>query len=181
MIRTNRQLHAVLSALEVPRDLESYLLALLALGREFAARDPGREPTPDEIAALFTAAVVAPAPPLDAAARALPPWYEEPRPHGSARFVAILADQIVDLEAMRVAGQLDDPHRGFGITSPRGGRWSNLDATVYVECAAAGSVGESTEIVLVTPPEPVAAGDRKRRSFGWNGVCDLLIKGQIYE
>lgn len=183
-IRSNRDLYACLTALKVSRDLESYLRALLGLGREFAAQSPEREPTADEIAGLFTAASDAPAIELDPAWRELPPPWHEPRPHGLARFTAILAHQIADLQAMRSNGQLEDSNRYFGLNAPSGARWFNFDPTSYLECGTSGSVGgwtDDSEIVLVTPPEPVNEDDESRRSFGWDGLCDLLVCGQIYE
>lgn len=183
-IRSNRDLYACLTALKVQRDLESYLRALYGLGREFAAANPDRDPTPDEVAALFSAAADAPAIASDESWRAVPPPWEEPRPHGHARFAAILVHQIADLEAMRSSGQLDDSNRYFGLDAPGGARWYNFDPTSYLECGTSGSVGgwaDDAEILLVTPPAAVADDDESRRSFGWEGVCDLLVCGQIYE
>lgn len=183
-IRSNRDLYACLTALKVLRDLESYLRALYGLGREFAAANPERDPTPDEAAYLFSEAAVAPAIASDPSWRAVPPPWEEPRPHGHARFAAILVHQIADLEAMRSSGQLDDSNRYFGLDAPSGARWYNFDPTSYLECGTSGSVGgwaDDAEIVLVTPPQAVAEDDESHRSFGWEGVCDLLVCGQIYE
>ncbi len=183
-IRSNRDLYACLTALKVLRDLESYLRALLGLGQEFAAYHPAREPTPAEVATLFMTAAAAPAIELDPAWHGRPPPWEEPRPRGLARFEAILIHQILDLQAMRSRGQLDDSNRYFGLDAPSGARWYNFDPTSYLECGTSGSVGgwaDDAEILLITPPELVAEDDESRRSFGWEGVCDLLVCGQIYE
>ncbi len=183
-VRSNRELYACLTALKVARDLETYLRALLGLGRSFAAEHPEREPNPDEIAALFTAAATATAIELEASWRERPPPWKAPRPHGVARFEAILIHQIADLQAMHSSGQLGDSNRYFGLDAPSGARWYNFDPASYLECGACGSVGgwaDDAEIVLVTPPEPIDEDDESRRSFGWDGICDLLVCGQIYE
>ncbi|MBK7825383.1 hypothetical protein [Nannocystis sp.] len=183
-IRSNRDLYTCLTALKVLRDLESYLRALLGLGREFASRHGEREPSPDEVAALFIAAASAPAIELEPAWLERPPPWQEPRPHGRDRFEAILVHQIADLQAMRRRGQLEDSNRYFGLDAPSGARWYNFDPSSYLECGASGSVGgwaDDAELLLVTPPEPVPDDDESRRALGWDGVCDLLVCGQIYE
>lgn len=182
-IRSNRDLYACLTTLKVLRDLESYLRALLGLGRAFTDLHPGRDPRPGEVATMFMVAASAPATESEPAWQVRPPW-EEPRPHGFARFEAILIHQIADLQAMRSSGQLGDSNRYFGLDAPSGARWYNFDPASYLECGASGSVGgwaDDAEVLLVTPPETVAEDDETRRSFGWEGVCDLLVCGQIYE
>jgi hypothetical protein len=66
------------------RDLETYLRALLGLGRQLRRPStPSREPNPDEVAALFTAAATAPAIDLEASWRERPTALEgaaPPRP-----------------------------------------------------------------------------------------------------
>lgn len=180
-VRTNRDLYAQLTALGIQRDLELYLRALLAGGRRFGPR----EPTPDEIVALLTAAGSDEPAEFEEAWRSRPRlWDETPPPSGLARFESLLIGQIVDLDRMRASGQLADDQRYFGLDAPGGGRWYNFDPRSYLECGVAGSVGgtdDDDERELVTPPELVSDDDESRVSFGWSGLCDLLHSGQIYE
>lgn len=179
--RTNHELYAQLTTLGVQRDLETYLRALLAAGRAFGPR----EPDADEVVALLRAASTAEPAEFDGAwLTRLPTWQLDPQPQGLARFESILLDQIADLRRMRDNGQLADDQRYFGIDAPSGRRWYNFDPTSYLECGASGSVGGwqgDDQRVLVTPPEAVDDDDEGRRSFGWEGLCDLLECGRCYE
>lgn len=179
--RTNRELYATLTALDIKRDLETYLRALLAAGRAFGPREPDAG---DALAMLTAAATCEPLEFDDAWLARLPAWQQEPPPQGLARFEAILVEHIADLRRMRDNGQLANDLRYFGVESPSGARWYNFDPSSYLECGLAGSVGgwqDDDEVVLVTPPEVVAEDDETRRSFGWEGLCDLLVCGRCYE
>ncbi len=179
-IRSNRELYAYLTGLGVQRDLEEYLRALLGLGIEFGTR----EPSATEVAEMFAAAATAEPIELDPAWLNRPPSWKEPRPRNRTCFEAILVEQIVDLQRMRANGQLADSNRYFGLDAPSGARWYNFDPASYLECGTTGSVGgwgDDIEVELVTPPEAIDDDDERRRSFGWEGVCDLLVCGRCYE
>jgi len=179
-VRTNRDLYTQLTALGSKRDLETYLRALLAGVRRLAAHLGPREPTPDQIVDLLTAAGTDEPADFDAAS---PPTQDRPL-SGLPGALSILLGQIADLMRMRSNGQLADDNRYFGLDAPSGARWYNFDPTSYLECGVAGSVrGTDTddELELVTPPAPVDDNDEHRASFGWTGLCHLLLAGQSYE
>lgn len=180
-IRTNRELYAHLTAIgPTSRDLETFLRALLRVGRESGPD----EPSAHAVAMMFTAAVTAPPAEDEPTWSSQRPAWQEPRPQGKARFEAILIDQIVDLQRMRANGQLADDHRYFGLDAPSGARWYNFDPASYLEGGASGTIGgwaSDDEVVLVTPPADIPEDDETRRSFGWEGLCDLLVCGQCYE
>lgn len=136
-----------------------------------------------------------------------PIWYEqymELRSIESKDFSAcraMLIMQIVDLYEMKQVGVFENPHRFYGIDSPRGRRWYNFTTTGYLECASAGAIGgweprDDTGRVML--PGPVSVIDEnghvscvdsdhvdfKRNeleSISWEQVWNFLFCGQIYE
>lgn len=177
-VRTNRDLYAQLTALGIKRDLETYLRALRDGVRRFNEHFGPREPTPDEIVTLLSAAGT------DEPPEHIDAWPSNPGPGGLVRVESILIRQIADLVRMRASGQLADDNRYFGLDAPDGGRWYNFDPASYLECGVAGSVhgsDDDDELELVTPPAPVDDDDEARRRFGWTGLCELLLAGQSYE
>lgn len=112
-----------------------------------------------------------------------------------------LANQVIDLREMDVAGTLKDEHRYFGIDSPAGSRWYNFDPHTFVECGMTGTFGgwepecesgrqyvpglvayidENGEMQsgrpedLEEPPLPMA-------TISWDDFADFLWSGQCYE
>lgn len=179
-VRTNRDLYLVLTRLGVQRDLETFLRALLRAGRSFGTR----EPSADEVATMLTTAATGEPEEFDAAWLSRPPPWTGPERPARARWEDALIAQIADLRRMKDNGQLADSERYFGLNAPSGTRWYNFDPASYLECGTSGSVGgwdESSPVELVTPPAVVDDDDLERRSFGWEGFCDLLSCGSCYE
>lgn len=142
--------------------LADYLRALLRLGRQL-----GDAPlTLARLAQLLDEARTATPEPYD------PGWatdYGAPTPDGTfANWERTLKDQVIDLEEMRETGQLEDPERYFGLTSPRGGRWYNFDVESFLERGVAGLFDDDQ-----TGDVPL--------DVSWETFADLLRSGQYYE
>ena len=143
-MRTNRDLYRAIGELagrykSSDRSLEQYLLALLRLARSHYRAHGDALSLPD-FCRLLTDAFTADPISFE------PRWRDDysaldTRLPGFAGCEATFIRQIVDLREMDETGKLADEMRYFGIFAPRGSRWYNFSPTIYLECAAAGSVG----------------------------------------
>jgi hypothetical protein len=143
-LKTNRDLYRAIGELverrkSSDRTLEQYLRALLGLARQYHD-DNADALSVSDFHRLLSEAFTAD--PIDFEPR----WREECRSLDTSQpaFVgceAALIQQIVDLREMDEAGILSNEYRYFGIDAPRGARWYNFAPTIYLECAAAGSIG----------------------------------------
>ncbi len=180
------------------RSLETYLLALLGLSREFADR-PAL--TVDEFLGLLAGAFTA------EPVRFQSKWRDrqdppEVGPFDFRRWDSLVIAQIVDLREMDENGEIRNEYRYGGIDSPRRNRWYNFDTASYLECAAAGSVGgwqpgDATGRSFVPGPclgtdsagNPVLVNpeDFERPQFeipadlSWAFFADFMESGQLYE
>jgi hypothetical protein len=123
------------------------------------------------------------------------------RANGFAGWDSTIRRQVDDLRAMNATGKLQDEQRYFGIHSPSGQSWYNLDPCGYIECATAGSLGgweegdetgrhyvtgqvaavdEKGEIVSVDP-RSLDQALAEVKSLSWDQLKDFLWCGQNYE
>jgi hypothetical protein len=147
----------------VNRDLEEYLLALLALMRQALGQPMSRELILRLLEQAFTAepesfdeawlAIIEP--PDDILESPLDPN----DPQASAYSESVLKFQIAELHKMR-SKQLIDDNRYFGLSSETGHDWYNFDPHTLLECGAAG-LGEV--------------------DCSWSTLGELLEMGRIYE
>jgi hypothetical protein len=199
-IKTNRDLYLALGQLikkekENERSLESYLLALLNLGKNMKHR---KVLTLDEFIDLLTTAFSAEPLIFDEAWKKLE--YQRDL-EGFAAWQNTLIHQIVDLREMAEKGTLNDNMRYFGIDAPRGSRWYNFEPQGFLECAVSGSYGgwqESDDTGRDYVPSPVAVlGESGKiesvdprdiddpitelKEISWEEFQHFLFMGQIYE
>ncbi len=197
---TSRDLYQAVAALRerhrgAGRSLEAYLLALWSLARPLA-----HQPSLsfDAFVRILDEAHTAAPPPFDEAWRALPDEAEELT--GFAGWEQVIIRQIRILREMAEAGTLENEHRYFGVSAPRGDPWFNFDPAGYLEGAVVGTfggwepedggrvvvpgpvavMGDDGEIHLVDPAEiddPVIA----LPEITWEAFTDFLQNGQWYE
>lgn len=80
--------------------------------------------------------------------------------------IAVLQFQIAELHKMR-GKQLEDKTRYFGIDSETGNRWYNFDPMTNLECGARCIIDSSD--------------DEKELVVSWQTLGELLEMGRIYE
>jgi hypothetical protein len=199
-IKTNRTLYLAVARLvkqeaKNKRSLESYLLALLSLGREYQQRETL---TPDEFFEMLTKAFHETALPFNEM------WREQEYNRTLEGFLAWqnrIIYQIVDLRNMEEAGALNNEMRYFGIDAPRGGRWYNFEPGSFLECGMAGTFGgwqEGDDTGREYVPGPVAVlGESGKiesadprdiddpvvelEAITWDKFTEFLFDGQNYE
>ncbi len=137
---TNRDLYLFLASIcDSPafreRPLDEYLLALWRLTQPHRDSEPV---SPGDFRHLLELAFTAEVPPYPEEWRHRAEAGDSP---GYAGWEAVLAEQVTDLREMAASGALENPHRYFGLQSPRRHSWYNFDAATYLECAAAGTFG----------------------------------------
>lgn len=167
---TNADLYFAVSQLiaqyqESTRPLEEYLRALWNV----APRHRGQESlTPDEFLDLLAEAFVAEPVPYEADLEPYSGPDFEPSVCHLFDVEIVLVGQIIDLREMAASGQLANPHRYFGIDSPRGERWYNFDPCTFLECASRYWVDRH-------------GGSPSLTAISWGDFCDFLAAGQGYE
>lgn len=81
--------------------------------------------------------------------------------------------QIADLHKMEERSLLDNEFKNFGIDSPVGNRWSNLDPFTYLECATAWMEDYSGKDSIEEPDEET--------NVSWSMLIRFLEMGRLYE
>lgn len=137
VLMTASELYRRLSTLSerfAARDLQEYLLALLALCAENASQPMSGE----LLIALLEQAFSAPLAAKPQQCLAFLPLPDDALAETDAYAYsrAVLLFQIAELHSMR-GKQLNDEQRYFGITSDSGHRWYNFDPFSLLECGAA--------------------------------------------
>jgi hypothetical protein len=199
-IRTNRDLYLAIGQLikqedKSKRSLESYLLALLNLGKDLKQHD---FLTPNEFAGLLEKAFYAEPLTFDELWRKLE-YRSDLESFTAWQHTLIL--QVVDLREMDEKGTLKDEMRYFGIDSPRGSRWYNFDPHSFLECGMAGSFGgwgegddtgrayvSGSVAVINELGEMISADPREvddpvtvLEEITWQDFTQFLYMGQSYE
>ncbi|MFN8394187.1 MAG: hypothetical protein U0176_05870 [Bacteroidia bacterium] len=166
------------------RDLEEYFLALLAL----VERERKQEPTAELMLQLLREAFTAKPAEFDPEWLKLGPpddsilyvsnvqqeeddeeWEQPDEPEMTMHdyTVAVLKFQIGEFHSMR-GKQLENPMRGFGLSSDSGHDWYNFDPFMNLECGARclldGSKNKDAELQV-----------------DWSMLGELLEMGRIYE
>jgi hypothetical protein len=199
-IKTNRDLYLALGQLikkekENERSLESYLLALLNLGKNMKHR---KVLTLDEFIYLLTIAFSGEPLIFDEAWKKLE--YQRDL-EGFAAWQNTLIHQIVNLREMAEKGTLNDNMRHFGIDVPRGSRWYNFEPGSFLEAGMVSTfggwqegdatgrdyvpgpvavLGEGGKIESVDPrdiDDPIT----ELKEISWEEFQHFLFMGQIYE
>jgi hypothetical protein len=194
---TNRDLY--LHALAVGRDarqgrwsLSAYLRALWRVGSVLRNR---QTLDLDEVAAMYSAALVTTPPPFDSAWPTADLALFAPEPSGFDDWERILLSQIADLEDF--AADPPGVQARFGASAPRPPdagrratptRWLNFDPETYLECATAGHFGGWDAADGARVPLPAAGGLTLTKStvhpittVGWTDLAHLALCGQLYE
>jgi len=197
-VRTNRDLYLYIAELikqraSPQRDLETYLRALLHLGRAHAGTSGvSVETFATMLSAAFDSDVPADLPDQR------PSNTEEHAPYRSWESHLLL--QITDLRSMAANGTLEDKFRYFGVDAPSGARWYNFDPLTYLECGAAGSIGgwqEGDDTGREYVPGPVAVLEEGKitaadprdlvdpvveiSQMPWEDIEEFLWAGAFYE
>ncbi len=197
-IETNADLYkVVLTLLEKrensPRTLEQYLLRLWELTESRASETPLS--LTEFVGLLDGAFEGAPASVTLAQIREaasdkeLSNWHRQ------------LAQQVLDLREMELAGTLEDEYRYFGIDSPAGSRWYNFDPHTFVECGMNGTFGgwepdcesdrqyvpglvayiDENGKMQSARPEELEEPPLPMATISWDDFADFLWSGQCYE
>lgn len=175
------------------RTLSEYLRALWLVSRPLANR---AQLEPDTVAAMLTAAVEAPPPPMNPAWRTADLSDADSRATGYADFERIIMAQVADL------ADFDDrplsSYAYFGIDAPRppnvfrstDSRWYNFDPHTYLECAMAATFGGWDPADGLRVSLTAEADERLPEPeeylvdlplISWAGLADFAECGQTYE
>jgi hypothetical protein len=194
---TNRDLYKRVEALgdrSSTRTLEDFLKTMWALARPHAAA----EAIPFETFIGILEASLTHEPPTVVPTSTLSG--DSLSLEGYALWEHLILVQIADLREMASTGALADPHRYFGVDSPRGARWYNFDPGTYTECGIAGAFDGYTpgdpgripvpglvaafdasgELVAVDPSE-IEHSVFEIESLTWDELARFLSCGQYYE
>ncbi|MBW8487126.1 hypothetical protein [Actinomadura parmotrematis] len=193
VLRTNRDLY--LHLLRLGQDLRAaswslsgYLRGLWRAAGPLADRD---ELSPDDVAALFSAAQLVPPVPYNGAWTVTDFTLPRGEPSSHADWERVVLSQIAYLEDFVTAPP--GPRARFGADAPRPpgsgrratpARWCNFDPATYLECAVAGSVGGWDAGDGAREPRaggPARSPVRDLAPFGWGDLCRMLACGQLYE
>lgn len=193
VLMTASELYRRLSTLSerfAARDLQEYLLALLALCAENASQPMSGE----LLIALLEQAFSAPPAAMPQQCLSLLSLPDDALAETDAYAYsrAVLLFQIAELHSMR-GKQLNDEQRYFGITSDSGHRWYTVDPFSLLECGAAclldsGSESSASpaygwENMTLRDEKYGADADNESRPFpvNWATLGLLLDMGRIYE
>ncbi|GLZ12846.1 hypothetical protein Acsp04_30810 [Actinomadura sp. NBRC 104425] len=196
-VRTNRDLylhflHLGQEARAASWSLPAFLRALWKVSTPLSDRE---SLSPDEVAAMFSAAATTPPPDYDPAWSTADLSLPGGEPRGHADWERVILSQLADLEDFLAAPP--GPHARFGVDAPRppgGGRratparWYNFDLATYLECAVAGSLGGWDAADGARVPLPAGSGDPPARSYvrpltsmSWADLARIAVCGQVYE
>ncbi|MFG2004710.1 hypothetical protein ACGFNU_36715 [Spirillospora sp. NPDC048911] len=152
---------------------------------------------PDDVAAMFSAAAVAPPAEFD------PAWCGKDlslpgrEPDGYGDWERVILSQLADLAEFQAAPP--GPQARFGVDAPRPAaagrratppRWYNFDPATYLECAVAGSLGGWDPVDGARVPLPAGSpgGSAQPRSYvrpittmTWADLARIAVCGQMYE
>lgn len=152
--------------------LEAYLRSLVAVLDALEAKAAF---SPEEfVSVLEGAATTPPGPPPQA--RPLSPRYV--RPEGPATHAELrdeILSQVWDLRTLEGLGKLADPYRESGLECPGGASWFNYEVEPYLECASAGTFGES-EL-----RSRDGDGSAAFTPIDWATFIDFVDSGRYYE
>ena len=165
---TNRDVYLLVcrigdQANESGLSLEAYLRALWGIARVQQDIEPGIE----RVTTWLEQALTAAAPPFDDSWRAIQPGKIDEW-NNFEDWENIILFQLADLHRMQESGQLENPHRYFGIVSPSGHNWYNFDVQAYLFCSIMHGGRREFENNVIS-------------SFDWQDFAMQLWCGQTYE